>query len=132
MTKHRGYKTAANLIFWCAGLGSIRLPFSKLESNNEIVWSIYGIIFLLWVGSLIIRGYAWVKYLLLVLVVIGLLSAPFAWEWMLANPWDALLYLAQTAIQIGALVILFKIKKDVEEVSATIENDDASNLTDRE
>ena len=67
--------------------------------------------FILGLGFLVRQGYDWVKYLLLVLTIIGLLGMLMIISSLVQNPIGGLISIIQTVLQGWSMILLFKIPK---------------------
>lgn len=106
-------KVASRLIYASAIIGAI----NTLLSYNVFIlldW-IVGFISLsivITIGLLVAKGYSWVKYLLLALVLLGLSSFSYVIEDIKEYPINGVLSLSISILQVIATVILFVKKKD--------------------
>jgi hypothetical protein len=110
---HPNHKKAANVIYLSAGLGIINAilsPEAFYNSFSIIVASLtLGII--IGIGYLVSKGNDWIKYVLLVLMIIGLIGIPFLIMNIVNNPIVGVINIIQTALQIYAIILLFKVPK---------------------
>lgn len=111
---HPNYIKSSDLIFITAVLGIINFFFSPkiLSSGFAIIVAIFTLLFIAGLGVLVKQGFSWVKYLLLALLLFGLLGIPFIIKNMTTNPIVGIVNIIQTVLQIWALVLLFKIRKE--------------------
>ena len=125
MTKkvHENFIKSSNLIFISAALGLINLFVTKSElgSTKLIASAILTLLFVGGLGYIVRQGYAWIKYLLLVLMIFGLIGIV---GLIITNlekrPLITTVNIIQTILQIWATVLLFIIpKKTVEDISET-------------
>jgi len=126
MTKkvHENFIKSSNLIFISAALGLINLFLTKgeLGSTKLIVSAILTLLFVGGLGYIVRQGYAWIKYLLLVLMIFGLIGIV---GLIITNlekqPLITTVNIIQTILQTWATVLLFIIpRKTVEDISETI------------
>ncbi|MHC0443018.1 hypothetical protein [Flavobacterium sp. 3-210] len=104
---------SSNLIFISAGLGLINFLLSPdiLSSKKNIIISIITIVIILVVGLLIRLEITWIKYLLLILIILGLNSLPMLLkDEFSTHPLNALITILQSIAQIYATILLFKSK----------------------
>jgi hypothetical protein len=109
---HKNFIRSSNLIFITVGLGLINLllPNTEIMAGGKFI-VIGTILFILGLGYLVRKGFSWVKYLLLVLTILGLISIPVTITNLGDRPIVGLINVAQTILQVWAMIILFKIPK---------------------
>ena len=114
---HPNYINSSNLIFGSVGLGLINFFFSSdvLNTGQNIATAILTLVIIAGIGFLVRQGKDWVKYLLLVFTVLGLISIPFIINTISQGPVVGLINIAQTIMQIWAMVLLFKVPKKAED-----------------
>ena len=114
---HPNYIKSSNLIFGTVGLGLINFFFSSdfLNTGQNIATAIFILVIIAGIGFLVRQGKAWVKYLLLVFTVFGLIGIPFIINNITQTPVVGLINIAQTIMQIWAMVILFKVPKKADD-----------------
>lgn len=112
-TVHPNYIKSSELAFISAGLGIINLSLSPVVFSNSIaiITAILTLIFVFGLAYLIRFGFSWVKYLLLALFIIGIFGIPIIIKNLYENPIVGIINLVQTVLQIGSIVLLFKIPK---------------------
>ena len=108
---HPNYIKSSNLIFGTVGLGLINFFFSSelLNTGQNIATAILTLIIIAGIGFLVRQGKAWVKYLLLVFTILGLIGIPFIINNIIQKPLVGLINIAQTIMQIWAMVLLFMV-----------------------
>ena len=125
MTKkvHENFIKSSNLIFISAALGLINVFLTKgeLGSTKLIASAILTLLFVGGLGYIVRQGYAWIKYLLLVLMIFGLIGIVgliiMTFE---KQPLTSIVNIIQTILQTWATVLLFIIpKKTAEDISET-------------
>ncbi len=112
--KHLNFIKSSNLIFATASLGIVNfilLPnLAKIPLNLFI--AIFTCLFIVGLGFLVRSGKDWVKYLLLAITVIGLLIGfPGMFMIIRISIIVLIINIAQTIMQIWAVILLFKIPK---------------------
>ncbi len=114
---HPNYIKSSNLIFGTVGLGLINFFFSSdlLNTGQNIATAILTLVIIAGIGYLVRQGKDWVKYLLLVLMVFGLIGIPFIINNIVQKPMVGIVNIAQTIMQLGATVLLFKVPKIVDD-----------------
>jgi hypothetical protein len=126
MTKkvHENFIKSSNLIYISAALGLVNLFLTKgdIVSTRLISSAILTLLFVGGLGYIVRQGYAWIKYLLLVLMIFGLIGIV---GLIITNlekqPLITTVNIIQTILQTWATVLLFIIpKKKVEDISETI------------
>ncbi len=110
------YIKASNLVFLTSGL--VLISIFILSEDYPFGMNIYAVIIDLFffggMGLLIRRGVKWIKYALLLLVIIILYEAP---STIKSNtPFAILTFFIQTITQIWAIILLFKNNKKSETV----------------
>jgi hypothetical protein len=115
---HPNYILSSNLIFGSIGLGLINVLVQWLSSSEDrmvVIMDIMVIILSLLIvaamGFLVRQGYGWMKYVLLVLTVLGLIGIPFILYNFSKNPLAGVINIIETVMQVWATVILFRIPK---------------------
>ena len=125
MTKkvHENFIKSSNLIYISAALGLVNLFLTKgdIVSTRLISSAILTLLFVGGLGYIVRQGYAWIKYLLLVLMIFGLIGIV---GLIITNlekqPLITTVNIIQTILQTWATVLLFIIpKKTVENISET-------------
>lgn len=113
---HPYYIKSSNLIFGTFGLGLINFFFSSdlLNNGQNIAIAIFTLIIIAGVGFLVRQGKAWVKYLLLAFTVIGLIGIPTIINNITQTLVVGLINIAQTIMQILAMVLLFMVPKNTD------------------
>ncbi|PRD57067.1 hypothetical protein [Sphingobacterium gobiense] len=108
---HENYIKASNLFLVSVGLGLINIFLAPeiTAEGSTIAVSIFTLGFLLIIGLLIRKGFDWMKYVLLVFMIIGVLAIPLLLQNIMYQPVVGIINLIQTALQVVTLVILFKI-----------------------
>jgi hypothetical protein len=117
---HSNFIQSSNLIFATVGLGVINFFFSSdtLSSGTNIAVAIITLLIILGIGILVRQGFNWVKYLLLVLTILGLFGVPIILTDLTQNPIVGIVSIVETVIEIWATVILFLIPKTEENILA--------------
>jgi hypothetical protein len=109
------FKKASNLIFGTVGLGLINLFLLRddLSYGKNLFVVVFIQIIIAGLGYLVRRGYRWIKYLLLVLTVLGLTDVPSIINNLTQKPIIEIINIAQIIMQIWAVVLLFKVPKSM-------------------
>lgn len=113
---HSNFIKSSNLIFATVGMGIINFFFSGVTLSNgaNIVTAIFTLLFICGVGIIVRQGYAWVKYLLLVLTTLGLILIAFIPGNPTQNSVVTVVNIAQTVLQVWATILLFRVPKITE------------------
>lgn len=113
---HSNFIKSSNLIFASVGLGIINLFFSSDTLSNvvNIVGVIFTLLLICGLGILVRQGYPWVKYLLLVLTTLGLVSMLLLPSNPTHNPVVIIVNIAQIVIAVWATILLFRVPKITE------------------
>ncbi|PVH25497.1 hypothetical protein [Sphingobacterium corticibacter] len=107
----KSQKKSANLMYLSAGLGVINILLlpNTLNTTADIITVIFTFAVLIGTAALIGKGVDWIKYVLLVLVLFGLLAYSYTIQLFYINPIVGLINIVQAVLQIYALVLLFRI-----------------------
>jgi hypothetical protein len=111
---HSNFIKSSNLIFGTAGLGLLNFFFTSdtLNSGKNIAIAIFTLLFIAVLGFLVRQGKNWVKYLLLILTVLGLFGIPVIIINIISEKLIAgVITIAQTIMQIWAVILLFKMPR---------------------
>ena len=110
---HKNHKKSADLIYLSGALGIVNLIWSyeTLDDGMNIFIALVSLALLFGIGYLVSKGTEWVKYLLLVILSLGLLGFPFLIANLKNEPFVGIINIVQTILQIWALILLFKIPK---------------------
>jgi len=111
--KHPNFIKSSNLILGSAGLGLMNFFFSSeiLNNGENIFIAVITILFIIGLGFLVRQGKSWVKYLLLVLTIFGLIGIPFIMNNIIEKPVVGMINILQTIMQVWAMILLFRIPK---------------------
>jgi len=113
ITLNPNYIKSSNLLFISAGLGFINFLLSPdiLSSKSAIIVSIITIIIILGLGLLIRFEISWIKYLLLILILLALNALPLLIkEEFTSHPLNATITILQSLAQVYATFLLFRSK----------------------
>lgn len=115
---HPNYKRSAELIYLSAalGIGNVIWQYETLDSGMKIFIVIVSLGFVFGIGYLISKGNEWIKYVLLVLFALGLISIIFVIANLANDPVSGIINITQTILQIWALVLLFKVPNKTESI----------------
>lgn len=110
---HPNYKKSADLIYLSGalGIGNLIWKFETLDSGLKIFIAVIVVSFIFGIGYLVSKGNEWIKYVLLVLQILGLLGLPFVIGDLKNDLIVGINNMVQTILQIWSLVLLFKIPK---------------------
>jgi hypothetical protein len=119
---HENNIKSSNFMFFSAILGVINFSLSgEAMIKAGIKEAIFAIIFVVFIGVLIRRGYNALKYILSVLFVLGLgIFIPYLINDLKNFPINGIISLCQSIVQIYAVVLLFMIPKKIEASTAAI------------
>ena len=109
--KHPNYIKSSNLMFLSTAIALISyllLP-DYFTSTKIIIGTSIGLLVCVGLAFLVRQGIDWVKYLLLVLFVLGCIGLPFILLRIIENPISGSISIVQTIIQLWAVVLLFKV-----------------------
>jgi hypothetical protein len=105
---NKQYKIASTLYFASAAIGAINALLSyNIFTLNDWIISFVSILFVIGIGFLVSKGYEWVKYVLLLLILISLDGFQFILQDLKEYPVNGILSLLLSFLQIIAIVILF-------------------------
>lgn len=103
------YILASNLIFISAGLGGANfLNLAATVSDFSIFTGLFSLLIIAGIGILARTGTAWLKYVLLVFLLVGILALPLMIPFYLANPMIGAINFIQTILQAISVFFLFK------------------------
>ncbi len=110
---HSNFIKSSNLIFGTVGLGIINMFFSSdiLNNGRNIAVAVITLMLMAGLGFLVRQGKDWVKYLLLVLTIGGVLGIPVFINNIIEKPVVGIINILQTIMQVWAVVLLFKVPK---------------------
>ena len=123
---HQNFIKSSNLIFGTVGLGLINYFFSSelLSNGKNIANAVITLLLIAGLAYLVRQGLKWVKYLLLVLTITGLIGMMFMINSIAQKPVVGLIIIVQTIMQTWATVLLFKVPKTIE--NKTVDNTSSS------
>ena len=110
---HPNYLKSSNCIFISVALGVISMFLTPgiLTSTSAIFGALFTLAFVTGLGLLVRKGIDWMKYVLLILMITGLLTIPYMIQNILLSPITGIINIIQTILQIIALILLFTIPK---------------------
>lgn len=110
---HPNHKKSADLIYLSGalGIGNLIWVYDTLDSGIEIFIAFFSVAFVFGIGYFISKGAEWVKYFLLVILLLGLLGFPYIIANLKNEPIVGIINIVQTVLQIWALYLLFVIPK---------------------
>ena len=110
---HSNFIKSSNLIFATVGLGIINFffPSDILSNGANILTAIFTLLFICGLAILVRQGYAWVKYLLLVLTILGIVAIALIPSSPTQNSVVTIVNIVQTVLQVWATILLFRVPK---------------------
>lgn len=116
---HPYHTKAANLIYLSGALAiaNIIWTYESLTSAMAVFIVLITLSFIFGMGYLAGKGTDWVKYVLLVILGLGLFALPIMLMTLRSNPVLGVINITQTALQIWAVIVLFKVPKTVHDQS---------------
>lgn len=106
-------EVASRLIYASAVIGVINsLLSTNVFTPLDYIIGFISISIVVIIGILIAKGYSWIKYILLILNIIGLSQFSYVIEDIKEYPINGILSLLTSILQVIATVILFVKKKD--------------------
>ncbi|UWX60870.1 hypothetical protein N0B40_01065 [Chryseobacterium oranimense] len=110
---HPNHTKAANLMYLSGALsiGNMIWVYESLNSPSSIATAIAILAFIFGMGYLAGKGIDWVKYVLLITFLIGLIGIQSIYFNLLSDPVLGILNIAQTILQIWAIILLFQVPK---------------------
>jgi len=113
---HSNFIKSSNLIFAVIGVGILNFFFSgnTLSNAANITTEVVTLIMIGGLGLLVRQGYNWMKYILLVLTILGLVGISAILSDLAQNPVVGFESIAETILEVWATVLLFKIPKTAE------------------
>ena len=119
-TIHPYFIKSSNLILVTVGLGVINMFLSSqlMSDAKYIIIAVGSLLFVVLLAYLVRQGKNWIKYLLLVLTVGGILLDPNLQHYIVPDSIQEIINLAQSLLQIGATVLLFLAPKTTDNSAA--------------
>ncbi|KFC21931.1 hypothetical protein [Epilithonimonas lactis] len=110
---HPNYKKAADLIYLSGalGIGNVIWMYDTLDNGLKIFTALISVGFVFGIGYLVSKGTEWIKFLLAVILFLGIVGIPFVIQNLENNTVVGIINILQTVLQIWALILLFKIPK---------------------
>lgn len=110
---HPNYKKAADLIYLSGalGIGNVIWMYDTLDNALKIFTALISVGFVFGIGYLISKGTEWIKFLLAVILFLGIVGIPFVIQDLENNTVVGIINILQAVLQIWALILLFKIPK---------------------
>src|SRR5215204_12846 len=111
---HPKFINSSNLIFISAILGILNFTVSKTLVYNSftLTVAIGSVLFVIGLGFLVRQGFDWVKYLLLIITILGLVGVPTFLKNLMEDTFVGIVNILQLILQIYSVVLLFQIPKD--------------------
>jgi len=110
-TLHKNYQKASNLIIAALLLDPIEFFISKYlgATKDEVVFEVLGLLFIAFTAYVIRRGVTWVKYILLILTLLGTAAIILSVRASAVSIAPLLITVLQVIAMAWALVLLFQI-----------------------
>ncbi|MDQ0067467.1 hypothetical protein [Chryseobacterium lathyri] len=110
---HPNHTKAANLMYLSGalGIGNMIWIYESLNSPSSITGAIATLAFIFGMGYLASKGTDWIKYVLLIIFLIGLIGIQSIYLNLLSDPVLGILSIAQTILQIWTIIVLFQVPK---------------------
>ncbi len=110
---HPNHKKSADLIYLSGalGIGNLIWTYETLDTGMKIFIALFSLAFVFGIGYLVSKGTESIKYVLLVILILGLLGFSFVISNLQNEPVVGIINIVQTILQIWSLVLLFKIPK---------------------
>ena len=119
--RHPNFKKASNLLLVTVVLGLIKLFFSRSEMahgtlneqlvQNFMLYALCSLGFMMVLAVLIRFGVGWLKYILLIFSLFGILDVPVAIMTVRLTPVTSSITLVVFALGVWVLILLFRIPK---------------------
>ena len=108
---HKNYKKASNLIIATLLLDPLEFFFSKYlgMTKDEVVFEVLGLVFIALTAYACRRGIVWVKYILLILTLLGIGAIIMSVNAAAVSTAPLLITCIQVIVMAWALVLLFQI-----------------------
>lgn len=121
---HENHIQSSNLMYLSAVLGLINFFLSgEAAIKNNFKGALFGILFVVFLGALIRRGYNGVKYVLVVSLLLGsIVSLPYLIYDLKNFPLNGIIDLCNYIAQIAATILLFLIPKENENTVKEIQD----------
>lgn len=110
---HPYHRKAANLLYTSGGIGLINLFILQSSFTTETEWAsaIISLLILFAIAVFASKGSSNVKYVLLVLLILGIIPYLNFLSMIVESPYFFFSNLVQSALQVWAAILLFKIPK---------------------
>jgi hypothetical protein len=108
---HPDFIKSSNLIFMSIGIGLINFLYVYnvfIDVKNIVIIALTYLLLAV-IGYLVRQGKVWIKYLLLIIIVLGVSEAPVIIQNLFEKPLLGVLIIPQTVLQVWALIMLFKL-----------------------
>ncbi|MCT2561479.1 hypothetical protein [Chryseobacterium herbae] len=110
---HPNHTKAANIMYLSGvlSIASMIWAYEDFKTGLSIFIAVAILAFIFGMGYLAGKGAEWVKFVLLITFLIGLIGLPSIYFNFLSNPVLGVLSILQTILQVWAIVLLFKVPK---------------------
>jgi hypothetical protein len=110
---HKNYQKACNLIIAALLLDPIEFFISKYlgMSNDELVFELLGLVFIAFTAYVARRGVDWVKYILLILTLLGVATVVMSVKYAAVATAPLLITVLQVIVMAWATFLLFQIPR---------------------
>ena len=111
---HPNYKKSADILYVSAflSIGSLIWTYETIQNGLQIFITVSVLAFVFALAYFTGKGLEWFKYLLLVLLLLGLSGLPSMVSTLQNDPVLGILGIIQSVLQIWSLILLFKIPKN--------------------
>lgn len=110
---HENYRKSANFIYISMALGILNFILNANFSVFTVFTAICTLAIISVMGYLVSKRTDWMKYVLLVFMILGLFGIPFVLFRLFQNLIIGVVNIIQIGLQIWALVLLFKIPSSI-------------------
>lgn len=110
---HPNHKKAADLIYLSGalGIGNIIWKSDTLDSGIKIFIAVISVVLIFGIGYFVSKGLEWIKYVLVIILGLGMLGLPFIIINLKNDPVLGIINIIQTILQVWSLVLLFQIPR---------------------
>jgi len=114
---HPNHKKSADLIYLSGalGIGNLIWKSDTLDSGIKIFIAVISVAFVFGIGYYASKGFEWIKYVLVIILGLGMLGLPFIIINLKSDPVLGIINIIQTILQVWSLVLLFQIPQSAKE-----------------
>jgi hypothetical protein len=114
---HPNHKKSADLLYLSGalGIGNLIWKSDTLDNGIKIFIAVISVAFVFGIGYYVSKGLEWIKYILVIILGLGMLGLPFIIINLKNDPVLGIINIIQTILQVWSLVLLFQIPQSAKE-----------------